>query len=239
MGAPERTPAPRGGAAGRALGLRLASAAGRRAHSESGVAPGARAPRHSTSSRRPGRGALSAGRRGRGRKPSQARRRRSLAQGRRQPAAPRSCPGRRPCPPRRCRRRAARRAPARAPPRGAAGRARRAPRQPLPGRAPRRLPARARASAVAVVLEPDFDLCGREAQQARQLLALGRRQVALLPEAPLQLSVCASGEQHRRFFSSRRPDQAAAERTAAATSSSGWPLGCSSEARDAKETRPP
>lgn len=45
VGAPERTPAPRGGAAGRAPGLRLWNQPGRRAHSESGVAPGARAPR--------------------------------------------------------------------------------------------------------------------------------------------------------------------------------------------------
>lgn len=49
---------------------------------------------------------------------------------------------------------------------------------------------------VAMVLEPDFDLCGREAQQARQLLALRRRQVALLPEAPLQLQRLRLGEQH-------------------------------------------
>lgn len=58
-------------------GRRSSSAAvgrpGRRAHSESGVAPEfARAPRLPHQFRRPGQGALSAGRRGRGRKPSQA-----------------------------------------------------------------------------------------------------------------------------------------------------------------------
>lgn len=49
---------------------------------------------------------------------------------------------------------------------------------------------------VAMVLEPDFDLRGREAQEARQLLPLRRGQVALLPEAPLQLQRLRLGEQH-------------------------------------------
>lgn len=67
-------------------------------------------------------------------------------------------------------------------------------RRPWPSRGARAL------QLVAMVLEPDFDLCGREAKQARQLLALGRRQVALLPKASLQLQRLRLGEQHPTFL---------------------------------------
>ena len=49
---------------------------------------------------------------------------------------------------------------------------------------------------VAVVLEPDLHLRGRQADKAGQVLALGRRQVPLLPEAPLQLVGLRFGEEH-------------------------------------------
>jgi len=49
---------------------------------------------------------------------------------------------------------------------------------------------------VSVVLEPDLHLRGREAQRACQLVALRRRQVALLPEAALELVGLRLGEEH-------------------------------------------
>ena len=49
---------------------------------------------------------------------------------------------------------------------------------------------------VAVVLEPDLHLGGRQSQRAGQVFALGRRQVALLPEAPLELVGLCLGEEH-------------------------------------------
>jgi len=49
---------------------------------------------------------------------------------------------------------------------------------------------------VAVILEPDLDLQRAEAQRRGQLVALARRQVALLAEAPLQLARLRLAEQH-------------------------------------------
>ena len=52
---------------------------------------------------------------------------------------------------------------------------------------------------VAPVLEPDFHLRRRQLQHVGQLLALGRREVALLFEAPLEFVHLRLREQHTRF----------------------------------------
>lgn len=51
-----------------------------------------------------------------------------------------------------------------------------------------------------MVLKPDLDLCGREAEEMRELLALLSRQVTLLPETPFQLVGLGLGEQHTPFL---------------------------------------
>lgn len=52
---------------------------------------------------------------------------------------------------------------------------------------------------VATILEPDLDLRGGEAQRAGQVLPLGRGQVTLLREAPLELAHLHLREEHARL----------------------------------------
>ena len=62
---------------------------------------------------------------------------------------------------------------------------------------------------VAVVLEPDLNLRRRQAQDARQVFALRRRQVALLSEALLQLVGLRLREEHASLLLLRRALQRA------------------------------
>lgn len=47
-----------------------------------------------------------------------------------------------------------------------------------------------------MVLEPDLDLGGRQPDDGGQVFAFGRRQIALLPEPPLQLVCLRLREEH-------------------------------------------
>ena len=50
---------------------------------------------------------------------------------------------------------------------------------------------------VPVVLEPDFHLGGRQADQAGEVLPLGRREVPLLPEPALKFVRLRLGKEHK------------------------------------------